>query len=572
MILILVFAFLAGIVTILSPCILPILPIILSSSVDQSGRRRPIGVVVGFVTSFTFFTLFLSTIVRTLGIPAQSPRLFSIVILVVLGFSLLVPKIQLIIEQLFSKLVRFLPNNHTRQGFVGGVTIGFSLGLLWTPCVGPILASVITLALSGTVTLQALFITLAYSIGTAIPMLLIMLAGSTALRRVPWLVRNTASIQKAFGVLMILTAIGILFNFDRRFQSFILDKFPNYGVGLTKFEDNALVKDGLDSLNQSSGDVEIGKPMSDITQPAGPLAPEIISGGKWFNSSGLKLADLRGKVVLLDFWTYTCINCQRTLPYIQNWWMKYKDKGLVVIGIHSPEFEFEKDENNVARAISDFGLTYPVVQDNNFSTWRAYFNRYWPAKYFIDKDGVIRDTHFGEGDYDKSEKIIQDLLKEINGETPATQIINPECRVYSKTQETYLGYARISNFASLQPIKKDAVFNYSFPSKMIDNSVAFEGEWIVLQEYANPRKGAKLQFNFESKEVFLVMRSTNGSSKIKVYVDGQVQAPGADAKAGEVVVNTDRLYKLVKLTSPGSHILRLEFVDDNAQLYAFTFG
>lgn len=404
MILLIAFAFLAGVVTVLSPCILPLLPIILSSTTDTSGKRRPLGVVVGFVGSFTFFTLFLATIVKLTGIPADSLRFISIAVLVLFGLSLLIPQVQLLIEQLFSRLTRFVPQNQGKTGFFGGLVIGLSLGLLWTPCVGPILASVISLALSGSVNAQALLITLSYSIGTAIPMFFIMIAGSTALQKVPWLLRNTGKIQKAFGVLMILTAVGIFFNVDRKFQTFILDTFPNYGVGLTRFEDNQNIRKELEKVNEKPMDeTMLGKPMP---QAKGPVAPEIIPGGQWFNSEPLTLSQLKGKVVVIDFWTYSCINCQRTLPYLRDWWQKYKDQGLVIIGVHAPEFEFEKDVGNVSQAIKDFKLEYPIVQDNNFATWRAYHNNYWPAKYFIDKDGIIRFTHFGEGAYDESEKVI----------------------------------------------------------------------------------------------------------------------------------------------------------------------
>ena len=347
MIFLILFAFLAGIVTILSPCILPILPIILSSSTDSSGKKKPLGVVVGFVASFTFFTLFLSSIVRMSGISANSLRYVSVFILGIFGISLLVPQVQILIERLFTKLTRFIPSSQNKNGFWGGVLIGLSLGLLWTPCVGPILASVISLAISGTVSFQAMLITLAYSLGTAIPMFMIMQAGSTALQKVPWLVRNTAKIQKAFGVLMILTSVAIFFNLDRRFQTFILKSFPGYGAGLTKFEDNQLVKQELDKVgNQPSDELSLGNSLPSIFDKKGPVAPEITPGGEWFNSQPLKLESLRGKVVLIDFWTYSCINCQRTFPYLRSWWEKYQDQGLVIIGVHSPEFEFEKDRNS----------------------------------------------------------------------------------------------------------------------------------------------------------------------------------------------------------------------------------
>ncbi len=582
MILLIIFAFLAGVVTILSPCILPILPIILSSSIGTTeiGKARPFGVITGFILSFTFFTLFLSTIVRLSGIPAESLRIFSVVVIALFGISMLIPKFQYWTELLFSRLSQFLPQSQQRTGFSGGILIGLSLGLLWTPCVGPILASVISLAITGSVNLDAVFITLAYSIGTAIPMFFIMALGQTASKKLPWLLNNSGSIQKAFGVLMIFTALAIFFNLDRRFQTFILNTFPNYGTGLTKFEDIPLINDALNNLTGTEVKKDnVGKPMFDIdSNKSGPPAPEIIQGGEWFNSEPLQLSDLKGKVVLIDFWTYSCINCQRTLPYLKSWWEKYKDKGFVIIGVHSPEFEFEKNPDNVKKAIEDFGITYPVMQDNDFKTWRAYNNRYWPAKYFIDKDENIRYTHFGEGAYDESEKVIQELLSETGLDVSDTEISNPEYDNYAKTPELYLGYWRIEHLVSPERMVKDGSANYSAPKDLPQNKFAFVGRWDVMEQYSNPAKGSQLLLNFDAKEVFLVMRPKDGKTpgKVRVYQDDKlVSETGSGGESvinNEVTINSDSLYKLIKLPEPGRHILKLEFLDSNTEVYAFTFG
>ncbi len=575
MILLITFAFLAGVITVLSPCILPILPIILTSSIGgvNTGKSRPMGVVIGFILSFTFFTLFLSTIVKLSGIPAEALRFMSVVVVAGFGISLLVPQFQVFVERLFSKLAGLMPNTQGKTGFGGGLLIGFSVGLLWTPCVGPILASVISLAITGAVTFDAFLITLAYSLGTAIPMFLIMLGGQNVLRRVPSLLSNLGHIQKLFGVLMILTAVGIFFNVDRRFQTFVLNTFPQYGVGLTKFEDNTSVNQQLEKVNQKQIDkTKIGKPVYDMTLPKGPVAPELIPGGAWFNSEPLTLAQLKGKVVILDFWTYSCINCQRTMPYLRKWWETYNGKGLVIIGVHSPEFEFEKSEKNLAQAIKDFKLPYPIVQDNNFATWRAYNNHYWPAKYIVDKEGFIRYTHFGEGAYDETEKVIQDLLKETGAKDISNEINNPSYQINANTPEIYLGYGRIDYFASPETIKKDTLATYSSPSKLESNQIAFSGIWNVMEEYANPQKGAILTLNFDSKEVFLVIRTKGKSAKVQVYLDDKMQFFGKDNIQGIVTVDKDRLYKLINLPVPGRHILRLEFKDNNAEVFAFTFG
>jgi cytochrome c biogenesis protein CcdA/thiol-disulfide isomerase/thioredoxin len=550
MILLIVFAFLAGVITILSPCILPVLPIILTSSIGGKdiGKSRPIGVTAGFVLSFTFFTLFLSTIVRLSGIPAETLRIFSVLVIAGFGLSLLVPKFQAFVEQLFAKTAGFAPQSRTKTGFTGGFVVGLSIGLLWTPCVGPILASVISLAIIGTVTFDAFLITLAYSLGTAIPMFLIIRGGQGALKRVPWLLAHLNQIQKIFGILMILTAIGIYFNVDRKFQTFVLETFPQYGSGLTKLEDNTLIKEQLNKRSKIRG----------------IKAPEIIPGGEWFNSDPLTLASLKGKVVLIDFWTYSCINCQRTFPYLREWWEKYKDKGLVIIGVHSPEFEFEKVPKNVAQAIKDFQLAYPVVQDNNFSTWRAYDNNYWPAKYFVDKEGNIRSTHFGEGEYDESERIIRELLLETGADNLPQSVSNPQYQINARTPELYLGFSRSEYLVSNEKTTRNKIAAYSAPTVVGKNLFAFTGDWKVTEEYANPQKDATLILNFESKEVHLVMRTAGGPTKVKVFLDGKLQET--------VIVDSDKLYKLIELPTPGRHLLRLEFEDENAELYAFTFG
>lgn len=572
MILLIVFAFLAGLVTVLSPCILPILPVILTSTIGGKniGKSRPLGVVAGFVMSFTFFTLFLSKIVELSGISGDILRSLSVVVIAGFGLTLLVPKIQMYVEIMFSKVVAFVPNSQNKEGFWGGVLIGLSVGLLWTPCVGPILASVISLAITGRVTFDAFLITLAYSIGTAIPMFLVMWGGQGVLHKVPWLLKNLGLVQKIFGVVMVVTAIGIFFEVDRKFQTFVLKTFPSYGTGLTKLEDNPWVKEQLELFGKKENATNMEESILKNSQKI--IAPELIPGGEWFNSSPVTLEQLKGKVVIVDFWTYSCINCQRTLPYLKNWYEKYKDKGLVIIGVHSPEFEFEKNKNNVGRAIKDFGITYPVVQDNNFATWRAYQNQYWPAKYFIDKEGNIRYWHFGEGGYDESEKVIQELLKEAGAMNVPSGTNNPTYTLNAKTHETYLGYGRMENFSSGESINKDAINQYTFPQRLDENEFAFEGSWMAGEEYSSPGQGAKLEMDFNAGEVYLVMRSSEKESRVKVWVDDQVQFLGEDNHDGVVTVDADRLYKLVKMETPGRHTLKLEFEDDNCEVFAFTFG
>lgn len=568
MIILILFAFLGGVITILSPCILPILPVVLSGSIT-GGKQRPLGVVTGFIISFTFFTLFLSAIVRATGLSADILRVVAVLVISFFGVSLLIPSLQISLEKLFSRLTKWAPKQTTNDGFISGILMGMSLGLIWTPCVGPILASIITLAATSSVGINALILTLAYATGTTIPLLVITYGGRTLLTKHPWLLTNTARIQKGFGILMLFTALAIYLSWDRTFQTYILEKFPNYGTGLTKLEDNQLVRNQLDSLQKG------GNMLTDLLESNYGNAPEFIAGGEWLNSPPLTMKKLRGKVVLVDFWTYTCINCIRTLPYLKTWHEKYKDKGLVIVGVHTPEFEFEKNPDNVKKALRDFDITYPVMQDNDYATWQAYTNHYWPAKYMVDTQGKIRYTHFGEGDYDETEKMIQTLLSE-NGPSVDDTIANPTYRVQAKTPETYLGYERMKGLVSPERVVPNIPTAFSLPKTMNNKTFALDGTWTIGAQHAMPQKGASLLYRFDAGEVFLVMRpkTVGVTSLIRVTMDRKTadEFAGADVKDGIVTVDGDRLYKLIKLPVAGPGILKLEFLDDNVEIYAFTFG
>ena len=352
------------------------------------------------------------------------------------------------------------------------------------------MASVITLALTQHVSGGAVFITLAYTLGTSIPMLAVMLGGRALLTRVPALTRNAANIQKGFGVLMIVMGVAIGLGWDRQFQSAILRAFPNYGSGLTAIEKAPSVRVALKTLRtwgngrgqnsaNSSGERVFSGAM-DVTPQNGVLgdyglAPAFVTNGMWFNTEGvvpmpgqpseggsmpLSLQSLRGKVVVVDFWTYSCVNCVRTLPYLKAWNDTYRSRGLVIVGVHTPEFEFEKKSANVERAIKDLGVDWPVVQDNDYSQWNAYANQFWPAHYFIDAKGHVRYFHFGEGEYDVSEKVIQALLKEA-GTNVGGIVSKPAPEIDAQTPETYLGYGRGRGFASATVPVPDMVTDYT---------------------------------------------------------------------------------------------------------------
>ena len=608
MIVLLGFAFLSGVITILSPCILPVLPIVLSGGVG-GGRARPFGVLTGFVVSFTAFTLALSAIVQALGIPVDALRIVAVVLIVLFGVVMLVPWLSARFEILTSRIARRPggtgapvavgagggPGAPRRNGYWSGVIVGLSLGLIWTPCVGPIMASVISLALTQHVDGGSVFITLAYTLGTSIPMLGVMLGGRALLNKVPALTRNSGNIQKGFGVLMIVVGVAIGLGWDRQFQSFILRTLPGYGTGLTALEKTAPVQSALKTRQPVPGMKKAGEAAGVFQAPQvapenGQLgdygaAPAFVTTGTWFNTAGLSAASgqtsqggtmpltlesLRGKVVVVDFWTYSCVNCVRTLPYLRAWYDTYRDKGLVIVGVHTPEFEFEKSTANVARAIRELGVTWPVVQDNDYAQWSAYANQYWPAHYFIDAKGRVRYFHFGEGEYDVSEKVIQALLKEA-GATVGDIVSRPAPALESQTPETYLGYDRGRGFASAVRPVADKPVEYSPARTPANGEWNLTGTWTITPQYVLPSAGGTLQLGFDAKNVFLVIEPEDHAGAVSVFVDDKPGADTVDVKKGAFAPRESRMYQLVGLSAAGPHVLRLE-VKGKLRLFAFTFG
>jgi cytochrome c biogenesis protein CcdA/thiol-disulfide isomerase/thioredoxin len=604
MAILLVFAFLSGVITILSPCILPVLPIVLSTSVGGE-RARPFGVVTGFVVTFTIFTLALTSIVHTLGLPADTLRYVAVALLVLLGLVMLVPGLHTAFERLTSRISGRVSmargrsagaGGEGRAGFWAGIPVGFSLGVVWTPCVGPIMASVIGLALTRSVDSGAVLITLAYTLGTSLPMLAIMLGGTTLLNRVPSLTRNMAKIQRGFGVVMIVLGVAIGFGWDRQFQSAVLRAFPGYGTGLTSIENVAPVRGALEAQGFVGGSDGSATDLNPFKVPPkeGALgdygqAPALVAGGKWFNTRGvvpkndtsgtgqsgqpqppLTMSELRGKVVVLDFWTYSCVNCVRTIPYLKAWYDTYREQGLVIIGVHTPEFEFEKKPANVQRAIKELGIDWPVVLDNDYNQWYAYHNRYWPAHYFIDATGRVRYFHFSEGEFDVAEQVIRALLREA-GATPGKPISQPNPRFTARTPETYLGWERGQGLVSEGGAVLDRAVDYQLTHAPSNGEWALSGTWRISRHYITPQPGGALELGFHAADVFLVVEPEEHGGRIEVRVDGQVPEDTADVRAGVLSPNESRLYQLVGLEKPGKHILHLD-VEGKLKLFSFTFG
>lgn len=306
------------------------------------------------------------------------------------------------------------------------------------------------------------------------------------------------------------------------------------------------------------------------------FAPEFVGISNWINSDPLTIKELRGKVVLVDFWTYTCINCIRTLPHVTSWYKKYKDDGFIVVGVHTPEFEFEKDTGNVVNATKQYNITYPVAQDNDYLTWRAYNNRYWPAKYLIDKDGKIRYYHFGEGDYDKTEMAIQELLKEKGSSvSSALEKIPDSTPATRNSPETYLGSARMQYYYPSGSLS-NGTKNLELEENPTIHSFSLGGGWEISEEFSKSQSNSTLTYHFYADKVFLVMKPEKVNSKIKIFLDGKLisdENSGNDVTDGTVTINTDRLYNLVDLESgPETHVLKIEFLDPGIEAFAFTFG
>lgn len=581
MIILLFFAFVSGLITIFAPCIWPLLPIILSST-SSGGKSKPMGITVGIMLSFALFTLTISYIVKIIPFDPEVFRYVAVVIIGFLGLTLIVPKLTQILESYVSRCSGGFGKNisSNANGFQGGFITGFSLGIVWTPCAGPILATIATLAATRAVNIQIIFVTLAYVLGVGIPLFLFATVGRIFFTRSRFVSKYTGRIQQIFGVIMILTAISIFTNYDKVLQAKLLDMFPSYGTFILNLESHDAVKNELDKLKgtDKKRDLNRNTPPVDTLPNYGP-APEFAGINTWLNTQNpLTLSEMKGKVILVDFWTYTCINCIRTFPHVTSWYEKYKDQGFVIVGVHTPEFEFEKKTQHVQQAMKQYNINYPVAQDNNYETWNAYNNRYWPAHYLIDAKGNIRSFHFGEGEYDTTEKQIQQLLNEAGKDIKSTQVPKnneDSISLHSRTPETYLGATRMERFASNEAISIGEK-NYTAPETLDLHKVSYSGMWNVQKEYSSAKKGSSLQLKFQGTKLFLVMHPTSVKDTVKIYLDNQ-EVPekyaGKDVENSTISVTEPRLYELINIKNTTDvHLLRLEFLNDGTEVYAFTFG
>ena len=539
-------AFLEGVALIVSPCILPVLPLVLAASAE-GGRRRPYGIIIGFVLSFSLFALASRYIVTALGVDLDVIKNVSLVLLVLFGLVLLSSKL----SEKFSALTQGAANfgnrlaSHSKDGLFSGILIGSLIGLVWTPCSGPILAAVLVQVIRQQSDIAGYFIILSFAIGAGVPMLIIALSGRSIMKKLGFFTRHAEAVRRAFGVLIILSVAYIASGVDA--QTWFMDYRPS------QQKEAVALEEGL----------------------ASPYpAPEIADIESWLNSPPLTMQSLKGKVVLIDFWTYSCINCVRTLPYLTEWDKKYRDQGLVIIGMHSPEFEFEKKLENVQAAIAQHGIQYPVALDNKFSTWLNFKNRYWPAHYLINREGQVVYTHFGEGKYDVTENNIRYLLGLKDRVDVATQ--QAPSHTPGQTPEIYLGHKRAKNFGSKEPMLRDAETKYSYPSSLPPNTWALSGKWKVESEKSIAgEKNAALRLNFKARKVFLVLGTSTGKPiQVTLGLNGKSAGvnAGKDAPAGMVTVDRNTLYELIDQKYFQNGLLEIKSDAPGLEVYAFTFG
>ncbi|MDX6625232.1 MAG: hypothetical protein QOE56_221 [Solirubrobacterales bacterium] len=593
MALLILFGFIAGAATAVSPCVLPVLPVALSAGAT-GGRRRPLGIVAGLTVSFTFAIVALVYVISALGLPNELLRDVAIGVLLAFGIVLLVPPLSSRLEAWLSGFAgRAGMPRLGGDGFWSGTAVGASLGILYVPCAGPILGGVITVTASQSFNAGRLAVALAYGIGSALVLYLLMLGGR---RLVKPLARRGGALQMAMGAIMVVVALAMWGEYDLRFQRDVTANLPSFLVNpaesLEKTDSAQAALTDIRGISAhgigariAAGDeppADGGKKNDGSKGPASGLpvygeAPEFTDTQQWFNTPGdrpLTMRGLRGRVVLIDFWTYSCVNCIRTLPYLNAWNERYAKDGLTIVGVHTPEFPFEREAGNVEAAIAREGIEYPVVQDNEQGTWSAYGNQYWPAEYFIDATGRVRFTHFGEGEYGEKEKVIRELLAEAGhrvgrGESGARGI-EPSAGV--TTPETYLGAARAERFTNSE--LSPGLHNFSAPRALPANEFAYRGQWRIALDSATAAADSELDLSFGARRVYLVLGSQGADRRVTVKLDGKpipAADAGADVHGGTVTVTSQRLYDLVDLPKVEHHVLELE-PEAGVMGYAFTFG
>jgi cytochrome c biogenesis protein CcdA/thiol-disulfide isomerase/thioredoxin len=596
MLLLMLFAFIAGAGTAITPCVLPVVPALLASSAT-GGRRRPIGIVIGLAATFTIAIVLLAQLVKGVGLASGAARTLAIVVLLVFGLAMLIPSLAARVQAPLSRLARFGPKTRG-DGFWSGIGVGAALGFVCAPCAGPILAAVTSVSASSGASARVVLVALSYSAGLSAVMLLYAFAGRTVIDRIRRVGRGYA-VERTLGVILIVTAVAMSLNLDVRFEEALAKdtSLPAVLVDPTRaLENSTAVQKRLASLRPASrfataqeastapvptqAEREVAIP--GVKTPSLPdlgTAPQFTDNQDWFNTPGdrpLTLTGLRGHVVLVDFWTYTCINCLRTLPFLEGLYADYHRYGLDIVGVETPEFTFEQEASNVAQAIRSDGIHYPVVQDNRYGTWNAWQNEYWPAEYLIDAKGQVRHVQFGEGDYKQSEAAVRALLADAGaGSLPApmtASAIMPSAGL--GTPETYLDPQRASGFVS--PLRSGFHEYPGVTGSLPLNHFALGGSWQVSSEAITPAaQGAFIEGTVQAAKVYLVLTSAgNVPRQARVLLDGQPLPnahAGADVKNGVVTVTGQRLYSLISFPDAQQFTFTVQ-LPPGVSAYDFTFG
>lgn len=606
-------AYLGGVLTIVSPCILPILPFVFARA-DKPFVRSGLPMLAGMAVTFAL----IATLAAVGGGWAvrvnQYGRWAALALMAFFGLTLLIPSLA---DRLTRPLVALggrLSQRADAQEAAGGSTVlasallGVATGLLWAPCAGPVLGLILTGAALQGANAQTTLLLVAFAAGAATSLGLALLVGGKVYAVMKHSLGASEWIRRGAGAVILVAVAAIALGVDTGFLTRVSQTST---AALEQGLVNRLHPQRESVLLPASGDAMSGSPAMMAANPAmmsgapgGAMmmrakpgqgealpvegaAPALDGAVTWLNSPPLTKAQLKGKVVVVDFWTYSCINCLRSIPYVRAWAEKYKDQGLVVIGVHAPEFAFEKDVKNVRKAVADLKIGYPVAVDNNYAIWRAFGNQYWPAHYFIDAQGRVRHHHFGEGDYDQSERVIQQLLAEagragVEGGLVAVKATGAQAPSNGKdvgSPETYVGYGRAENFASAGGAVRDARHVYALAEPLKLNAWGLAGDWTIGAEQAGLNvAGGKIAYRFHARDLHLVLGPAANGARVRFQMTLDGKPPGADHgmdtdAAGNGVITGQRLYQLVRQKGAiDDRTFEIRFLDAGAQAYAFTFG
>ncbi len=574
--LLMLLAYLGGILTILSPCILPVLPFVFARA-DRPFVRSTLPMLAGMAATFAIVAT-LAAVGGGWAVRANAVgRWAALILLALFGIALVFPSIS---DRLTRPLValgaRLTEKEGQQDSIWSSVVLGVATGLLWAPCAGPILGIIFTAAALQGASFDTTLLLLAYALGAATSLALALLIGGKLFARMKKSLGASERIRQVLGVLVLVGVAAIALGLDTR----VLSKISS--AQTASLESGLARRLGAShGMDQSAARTNAA---GELVLPVLGKLPSLAALGPWFNSPPLTNAQLKGKVVLIDFWTYSCINCLRTLPYLKAWDAKYRKDGLVIIGVHAPEFAFERDPANVAKAVQDLGIRYPVALDNKYVLWNALHNQYWPAHYFVDAQGRIRYFHHGEGEYEMSERVIRQLLAEA-GHAPASGMANAKATGAEASAdfseigspETYIGYYRSERFASPGGLLQDQPKDYA-TAPLALNQWSLGGKWIDRRQSARSlAPGASISFRFHARDLHLVLGSSTGKPvRFRVTLDGS--APGADAGVdvkpdGSGVVTGQRLYQLIRQKgSVRDRTFTIAFLDPGAEAFSFTFG